>query len=91
MNECREMYQLDDDREIEMARDQRTGGPPAEQRNERTQAFAPAPNGIGDITFNRRIELSGLRRNAAIHFVELCLDRLEDATQWARHAIGSGG
>ncbi len=56
MDQRREMDQLDDDREIEMARDQRTGGAPAEQRDERAQAFAAAPNGVGDITFNRRIE-----------------------------------
>ena len=91
VDQRREVNQLDDDREIEMARDQRTSGTPTEQRHERAQAFAAAPNGIGDITFNRRIELSGLRRNAAIHFVELRLDRLEDATQRTRHPVGSGG
>jgi hypothetical protein len=91
VNERREVNQLDDDREIEMTRAQRTSGTPTEQRHERAQSFAAAPNGISDITFNRRIELSGLRRNAAIHFVELRLDRLKDATQRARHAIGSGG
>ena len=61
------------------------------ERLERVLRDVPAPNGIGDITFNRRVELSRLRRNAAIHFVELRLDRLKDATQRARHAIGSGG
>ena len=85
------MNQLDDDCEIEMARDERTGGPAAEQRDERAQAFAPAPNGVGDIAFDRWIEGRGLRCNAAIHFVELCLDRLKDATQRTRHPVGSGG
>ncbi len=56
MDQGREMDQLDDDREIEMTRDQRTGRAPAEQRDERAQAFAPAADGVGDITFNRRIE-----------------------------------
>ena len=65
--------------------------PPLSSATSGRRRLPAAPNGVGDITFDRRIERCGLRRNAAIHFVELCLDRLEGATQRARHAIGSGG
>src|SRR5206468_5172860 len=70
------MDQFDDYSQVNVIGADLASGAAGQKGHEWSQTFAASPNGVGDITFDRRIEYGGLLRNASIYFVQVRLHQL---------------
>jgi hypothetical protein len=68
------MNKLYDHGEIDVPGIDRAGCAPGKQSEQRPKAFAPAADGIDDVTLDGWIECRGLLRNPRLNFFQMWLN-----------------
>ena len=91
MHKRRHVNQLDNHGQIDMSSIEIAGRAAGQKREQRTEAFPASAYRIGDITFDRWIEIRRLPRDARLDFIELWLHQLRHSSQRAERKSGGRG
>src|SRR5262245_21738847 len=81
MNQCGNVDELHDHREIDMSGVDRPGSAAREQSQERTKSFASAANRVNDVAFDCWVECRCLLRDAAFDLFKVRLNQFCDFGQ----------